>query len=446
MANRYLVGGTGTWNTSSTTNWSASSGGASGASVPTASDSVFFDQAATYTVTLTGALACLNLTVSAGTVTFTSTGTIAISGSLSLVAGTVWNATGTITFNSTTTGNTITTNAVIISCSITFDGVGGSWQLQSALTSGSTRTVTLTNGTLDLNGYTLSVGIFASSNSNTRTFAFGTGNLTLTYASVGAGNVQAIWTTTTVTGMTITGTPVVNCTGSTSFTTSTRQLIVGAHGESQSISFNITPSSAASDIIRFATTSGAFKNVVFAVTFTGSVQVSNSIFVYGDLDFGGATVYIGTSTINFAATSGAKTIKTSGLTIDSNVTFNGVGGTWAMQDALTQGSTRALTMTNGTLQLKSGTTSTVGSFATSGTTVKYLQATTPGSQATISDASGTNTVSYLTIQDIAATGGATWNAYSTDNNINAGNNTGWDFFAQLSRYIYTRRKNKVISI
>ena len=57
MADRYWVGGTGTWNTTSTTNWSASSGGPSGASVPTVADSVFFDQASTYTVTMTGALA-----------------------------------------------------------------------------------------------------------------------------------------------------------------------------------------------------------------------------------------------------------------------------------------------------------------------------------------------------------------------------------------------------
>jgi hypothetical protein len=42
MANRFWVGGTGTWN-NTTTNWSASSGGAGGASVPTINDSVFFD-------------------------------------------------------------------------------------------------------------------------------------------------------------------------------------------------------------------------------------------------------------------------------------------------------------------------------------------------------------------------------------------------------------------
>jgi hypothetical protein len=41
MADRYWVGGSGSWN--STTKWSATSGGASGASVPTASDNAIFD-------------------------------------------------------------------------------------------------------------------------------------------------------------------------------------------------------------------------------------------------------------------------------------------------------------------------------------------------------------------------------------------------------------------
>ena len=63
MADRYWRGGTGTWNTTSTTNWSATSGGPSGASVPTVADSVFFDQAGTYTVTMTGALNGLDITV-----------------------------------------------------------------------------------------------------------------------------------------------------------------------------------------------------------------------------------------------------------------------------------------------------------------------------------------------------------------------------------------------
>ena len=63
MADRYWVGGAGSWN--STTKWSATSGGASGASVPTASDNAIFDTnsaTAHYTVTVTDNATCANLT------------------------------------------------------------------------------------------------------------------------------------------------------------------------------------------------------------------------------------------------------------------------------------------------------------------------------------------------------------------------------------------------
>lgn len=43
MANRYWVGGAGTWNTSTTTHWSSTSGGTGGSSVPAIGDNVFFD-------------------------------------------------------------------------------------------------------------------------------------------------------------------------------------------------------------------------------------------------------------------------------------------------------------------------------------------------------------------------------------------------------------------
>lgn len=64
MADRYWVGGTGTWNSSNTTNWSATSGGTGGASVPTASDNVSFDDSSasgSFTVTVSGNVSCLNL-------------------------------------------------------------------------------------------------------------------------------------------------------------------------------------------------------------------------------------------------------------------------------------------------------------------------------------------------------------------------------------------------
>jgi hypothetical protein len=43
VANRFWVGGTGTWDGSNTTNWAATSGGAGGQSVPGSSDTVTFD-------------------------------------------------------------------------------------------------------------------------------------------------------------------------------------------------------------------------------------------------------------------------------------------------------------------------------------------------------------------------------------------------------------------
>jgi trimeric autotransporter adhesin len=63
MADRYWVGGTGSWN--STAKWSTTSGGASGASVPTATDNAIFDAnsaAAHYIVTVTDNSTCADLT------------------------------------------------------------------------------------------------------------------------------------------------------------------------------------------------------------------------------------------------------------------------------------------------------------------------------------------------------------------------------------------------
>ncbi|MEN9901046.1 MAG: hypothetical protein RLZZ152_2090, partial [Pseudomonadota bacterium] len=55
-------------------------------------------------------------------------------------------------FAATSGTKTINTAGVTFDRTFTFSGVGGTWQLQDALTSGATRTATLTSGTLDLNG------------------------------------------------------------------------------------------------------------------------------------------------------------------------------------------------------------------------------------------------------------------------------------------------------
>ena len=53
------------------TNWATTSGGSTHPAVPpTTTDSVVFDRSATYTVTVTAGSECLDITVTAGAVTF----------------------------------------------------------------------------------------------------------------------------------------------------------------------------------------------------------------------------------------------------------------------------------------------------------------------------------------------------------------------------------------
>jgi hypothetical protein len=341
--------------------------------------------------------------------------------------------TAVLTFAATSGTKTITTAAVVFDRPFTFNGVGGTWQLQDALTSGSARTLTLTNGTLDLNNFTLTTGLFSSTNSNTRTLAFGTGKIVTTGVNVTIFNIG------TSTGMTISGTnPLVEATGAGTIG-QTRAVAMGrTFSTPEAYSISLTVNNGA-DLISFSGGGAASRNVSF-VGFTGTFTIAQAQVVYGNWNFGGVTSMTGTASITFGATSGTKTITSNSVTFSNAISISGIGGTFACQDALSV--IGALSMTDGTLQLKSGTTSTVGSFVTSGTNQKFLQATTPGSQATISAASGTNSVSYLTIQDSNATGGAIFQAYTTNANINSGNNTGWDFIFQVGRTIYTRRKNK----
>jgi hypothetical protein len=371
------------------------------------------------TINTNSQLKNLNFTGFSGTLTSavrTIYGNLTFSATMTCTAGT--NAT---TFAATSGTQQITTNGnSTIDFPITQNGVGGTVQLQDNLTIGSTRTYTLTNGTLDLTGnsgnWTLSTGLFSSSNSNTRSILFGTGNITLT------GNNATILTLTTPTGLSYTGTPVFNATYSGSTGTrafATPQITAGAVA-ANAVTVNI---SAGSDTVSLATT----ERVYLDVNFTGfSGTYSNSApRIFGNLTMSsGMTVSSGVFITTFAATSGTKIITTAGKTLNFPLVFDGVGGTFAFQDALTQGSTSAFTITNGTVQLKASTTNVVGSFVTNGTGTKALQSTIPGTQATISEASGDVYADNITITDSAATGGANFYATAASN---GGNNTGWNF-------------------
>ena len=353
----------GTGNWSDTARWATTTGGAGGASVPGAADNAFFDANS-----------------GTGTATTTTGATCIIvtlnSSTLSLVVGDNFTHTGRFNF---------------------------------------------TLGSLSLGTYTWTCNDLQTSNTNVRSLDFGTGKIVLT------GSGATIFSSNP-TNLTLSGSKLIEA--AYAGAAGTRAFSTGQPTEANAINLSIT---AGTDTVQTNTGDGRIGNLNLT-GFGGTFSNTSSKFIFGDFIVGsGVTLGAGSAAITFAATSGTKTITTAGKTFDFPLVFNGVGGAWAFSDALTQGSTRAFTLTNGTVKLKDGATSTVGVFTTSGTNQKYLQSTTPGNQATLSEPSGTIATSYLSISDINATGGAIFNAFtdsgnaSSAQNINAGNNIGWNF-------------------
>jgi len=146
MASRFWVGGTGTWNGSSTTNWAATSGGAGGQSVPGSADTVTFDASSgggvvtvntNFNITsltmgaFTGTLdfSANNNSPTMGTFSGTGTGTRTLNmggGTFTLTAtGNVWNfaTTTNLTFNAQQS-RILITNTAAPGTSATFTGGG----------------------------------------------------------------------------------------------------------------------------------------------------------------------------------------------------------------------------------------------------------------------------------------------------------------------------------
>ena len=295
----------------------------------------------------------------AGTWGATSTGSIY--GNLTLSTGMTLTASASSFFFAATSGTQlITTNAKTLDFPITFTGAGGTRQLQDAMTIGSTRTATLGSGTLDLNGKTLTTGLFSSSSSTARTLAFGSGNIVCNAAG------GALWDTTTSTNLTITGTPVVNISNSGAVATS---VVPGTLAEASALSFNITTGTYTLTFL--GTASNTAKNINFT-GFSGAWGTTAAAFIYGNLTLSSTMALTGsTQTMTFGATSGTKTITSNAKTIDFPITFNGVGGTFRLIDAMTLGSTRTLTLTNGTLDLN-GMTLTTGFFNSNNANTRTL--------------------------------------------------------------------------
>lgn len=340
MANRYWVGGAGNWN--DTAHWSASSGGASGASVPTSADDVIFDgnsfSANNEKVTIPTGVTASALSIDWTAVTetgiqlefATSTSVLDLYGSwtsgsnVKMEDGTQY---GTLNFKAPGTfASSVTTHRV----NANVNTPNGTDIVELGDVSGfQFGTFTVIKGTFRTNGYDFTPGNFSAVHAtNPITIEFGASIIKMSGA-----NVSACFK--------------INNTGNITFDEGT-------------------------STIRFFDSR----------TFNGE----------------GRTFYNIEITPSFSGV----------LTITGSNTFNQI-----------------LAGLSGDITFTAGTTQTIGAFVFQGTSGNktVLRSSSPGTQYTLSKASGTVLGENIDLQDCIGAGGATWVIVypSTD----SGNNTGW---------------------
>jgi hypothetical protein len=516
---KYWVGGTASWDGTAGTKWSLSSGGAGGAVIPTLANPVVFD-AASGSVTCTYSLATSIVSLDCTGFTGTLTGTVnmTLNGSLILGSGMTYSRTGTTTLIGT---GTLTSAGKSIS-TLVIDGVGITVTLGDAFNSAASASITLTNGTLDLNNFSLSTGTFLSNNSNVRSIAFGTTGNILVRTTAGA---QVVLNMATATNFTFTG----NSSVSANMTTGRIFSFGETAGATDSNHLNINILSGSSN----AVFRGFFRNVNFTgytgALSTGTITCQGFTLAsggsYGNTDF----FMVGSGSIDFVGRpiekliisgGGVTTLASAGNPLEQVTIENGTldlaGFTLTTVNARTLVGTKNLTFNGGTLVLTGTTTNAwsnaqpAGFTTTAGTgtgtisltaataktftgggsvynctlnqggagsltitgsntfdditntvqpaSVLFTASTTntflsdfslsgvSGSLVTIGSATaanhtlvkagGTVSVSFCTISRSVATGGASWQAFTANGNVNGGNNSGWIFaFTASSNFL-----------
>ena len=210
MALRYWVtGGTGNYN--STTNWSTSSGGASGASVPTTADDAVWDAnsgAGTVIINVASVAKTINFTNFTGTVDFRNT--LAVAGNMTLGASMSFaNTTGTAILR-VTAAATLTSNGVafpydfsVLTATVTIT-LADNWECNNFTYNVSTGNATFNGNTFFINGDLTNLNTNRSILGTTVFEMKGTGTLSSNFTSTGNIVPNLVFNTTGT--ITITGT------------------------------------------------------------------------------------------------------------------------------------------------------------------------------------------------------------------------------------------------
>lgn len=155
MADRYFINGGVDNNWGNTANWSATSGGAGGASIPTAADAVFFDANSPNVTVNASNRVCLSLNFTGYTNTITMTFNITVSGSVTLVAAMGIASTGALTVNATatlTSNGRTWPNALLMQAGVTYT-FGDNWVVSGLVSIGnSSASITYNGNQITCNG------------------------------------------------------------------------------------------------------------------------------------------------------------------------------------------------------------------------------------------------------------------------------------------------------
>jgi hypothetical protein len=400
-ADYHWVGGSGSW--SQLSHWASSAGGAGSVYtvVPRSVDNVFFDAGSfsgpNQTVTIdTTLVSCNNMDWTGVTFNPTLTSSsasnvLSISGSLIFVSGMTLTFNGPINFAATTTGKTITTAGKIIPGVLNFNGVGGGWTLQDALTnSGAHPSLNLYYGSLNTNGQTVTTSSFYS-------YCCGTGGTRSLTMGASVFNTNVGWYVTTADMTLNSGSSVINISSNNP---------------------NFRGGGFTYNTLNFNGTNGPIQDG--GNTFNGNVTFSGTGSISSNNTFNANVSFLGTgnSSIDNNNTFNGNTLFSGTGAITGNNSFNNLNFTPGYTYTLTAGKTQTLT---GTLTANG----TCGAFIT-------LKSST-AAPTIISDAAGTVSANYVYLNSITATGGANFTA---TNAIDQGNNAGWTINALSGSNLY----------
>jgi hypothetical protein len=372
MAARFWVSG-GNGNINSTTNWSATSGGASGASVPGSADDVNFDANGNSNATINVSATWLSLTITSGytaTITHNAVLTIASGGSLTLGANYTIAGSSSMTISG---NNTLTSNGKTWPNSMTFVNSGtrtliGNFVIGGTLTiSTSTTTInSTTSETISVNGIAVN-GI-----------TVGTAKVILSGGTWSASNVTGIANNVELNGnVTISGTvyyrtgtlsyvsgsitisgSTLRITGSCSFDTNGMDWNGVTIGNTSTITLVSNFSMSGLLEVLVATTINSTTSETF--TTTGGVQLTNIL-------SGNAQLYLSGGTWSAVSSNGPlrmNTIINGNITVSGTVYFNSNTLSYNSGTVTVTGSTLDLGQTAGSTLDTNGMTWNTVSFGT----------------------------------------------------------------------------------